>query len=129
MNVPVVSTTARAASVRGVGCAALPVEGGDGFAGGRQALLVGVRVGVGDVVGDGALQVFRRAEPERARVADVELDQRPALAFQLASSPGQLSADLVADFGEAFTGLEGGLRAGGGHRGDRGWGGKKEPPA
>ena len=60
------------------------------------------------LVGDRALQVLRRAEAERARVADVELDQLAALGLQLAGAPGQFAADLVTDFGQAFAGLHGG---------------------
>jgi hypothetical protein len=44
---------------RGIGRAALAVEGGDGLARGRQALLVGVGIGLLDALGDRALQVFR----------------------------------------------------------------------
>ena len=58
------------------------MEFGDGLAGVRQALLVGVGVGLRDLVGDRALQVFRRAEAERARVADVEFDQGASLQLQ-----------------------------------------------
>ena len=101
---------------RCVGRAAPPVERGDRLARGRQALLMGVRIGIGDVIGDGALQMFRRAESESTRVADVQLDQLPALTFQLAGAPGEFAADLVADLGQAFAGFEGGFRAGGRHR-------------
>jgi hypothetical protein len=94
---------------RGVGRAALLlVEGGDRLARFRQALLVGVGIGAGDVVGDRALQVFRGAETEGAGVADIELDQGAALGLQFAGSPGQFAADFVADFGEAGAGLEAG---------------------
>ena len=86
------------------GRAAGLVEGGDGLARFRQALLVGVGIGVGDVVGDRALQVVRRTEAEGTRVADVELDQAAALAFQFACAPGEFAADLVADFGQAGAG-------------------------
>src|SRR3546814_7710475 len=84
--------------------AAILVEGGDRIARGRQALLVGVGVGVGDAVGDRTLQVPGRAEPERAGVADVELDQGSALRLELAGPAGQLAADFVTDFGQAFAG-------------------------
>ena len=97
---------------RGVGRAARLVERGDRFARLGQALLVGIGIGAGDVVGDRALQVLGRAEAERAGVADVELDQAAALGLQLARAPRQLAADLVADFGQAGAGLE----AGRGHR-------------
>jgi hypothetical protein len=100
------------------------VEGGDRFARRRQALLVGVGVGFGDVVGDGALQMLRRAESEGARVADVQLDQLPALAFQFAGAAGEFAADLVADFGQALAGLQGG----GGWRGTSVVGGWKKVP-
>ena len=90
------------------------MERGDRFARGRQALLVRVGIGVGDVVGDRALQVLRRAETEGARVADVELDQLAALGLQLAGAAGEFAADLVTDFGQAFAGLQ---AAGIGHRG------------
>ncbi len=93
---------------RGVRGAALAMEGGDRLARFRQALLVGVGIGAGDVVGDRALQVFRRAEAEGAGVADVELDQGAALGLQFAGPPGQFTADFVADFGQAGAGLEGG---------------------
>ena len=98
---------------RGIGRAPRAVERGDRLARLRQALLVGVGIGAGDVVGDGALQVLGRAEAEGAGIADVELDQGPTLAFQLAGAPGELAADLVADFGQAGAGLEAGRR----HRG------------
>jgi hypothetical protein len=60
---------------RRIGRAALAMEVGDRLARRGQALLVRVRIGAGDVVGDGALQVFRRAEAEGPGVADVQLDQ------------------------------------------------------
>src|SRR3546814_4809846 len=88
----------------------LLVEGCDLIARGRQALLVGVGVGVGEAVGDRTLQVPGRAEPERAGVADVELDQGPALRLELAGPAGQLAADFVSDFGQAFAGLQAGRR-------------------
>ena len=62
------------------------------------------------LVGDRALQVLRRAEPEGAGIADVELDQRAALGFEFAGASGQFTADLVADFGQAFAGLQAGRR-------------------
>ena len=89
---------------RGIRGAARLVEGGDRLAGLGQALLVGVRVGALDAVGDRALQVLGGAEAEGAGIADVELDQLPALALQLAGAPRQFAADLVADFGEAGAG-------------------------
>ena len=55
-----------------------------------------------------SLQVRRRAEAEGAGVADVELDQLAALGLELEGAPGQLAADFVADFGQAFAGLEAG---------------------
>src|SRR3546814_10073491 len=90
--------------------AAILVEGGDRIARGRQALLVGVGVGVGDAVGDRTLQVPGRAEPERAGVADVELDQGPALRLEFTGPAGQLATDFVSDFGQAFAGLPAGRR-------------------
>src|SRR3546814_2624730 len=78
---------------RGMRRAAVHVERGDRLARGRQALLVGVGVGVGDAVGDRTLQVPGRAEPERTGVADVELDQGPALCLELAGPAGQFAAD------------------------------------
>ena len=89
------------------------MEFGDRFARGGQALLVRVGIGEGDAVGDRALQVFRRTEAERARIADVELHERAALGLQLAGASCQLSADLVSDFGQAFAGLQAAHR----HRG------------
>ena len=89
---------------RGVRRAACLVEGGDGLARFRQALLVGIGIGARDAVGDRLLQVFRRAEAEGARVADVELDQAAPLAFQFACAAGEFAADFIADFGQAGTG-------------------------
>ena len=51
-----------------VGRAALGVRRGDRIARRGQALLVRVRIGAAHVVGDRALQVFRRTETERARI-------------------------------------------------------------
>ncbi|MCY1248160.1 hypothetical protein D9M72_615570 [compost metagenome] len=65
---------------------------------------MGVRIGAAHVVGNGTLQVFRRAEPEVAGVADVQLDQLAALRLQLTRSPCQFAPDLVADFGQALAG-------------------------
>src|SRR5690606_16841024 len=93
---------------RGVRGAAAAMEGGDRLARGGQALLVGVGIGAGDVVGDRALQVRRRAETEGARIADVELDQAATTGFQLAGAAGEFTADFVTDFGQAFAGLEAG---------------------
>ncbi|MNI30365.1 hypothetical protein D3C73_842110 [compost metagenome] len=87
----------------GIRCATAGVGGGDGFAGDRQALLVGVRIGAAHVIGDGALQMFRCTEAESAGIADVELDQLVALRFQLPGSPCQFSADFVAHFGKALA--------------------------
>src|SRR5690606_20075990 len=95
---------------RGVGRAAAAMEGGDRLARGRQTLLVGIGIGVGDAVGDRALQVRGRAEAERAGIADVELDQGPALGLELAGPAGQFAADFVSDFGQAFAGLQAGWR-------------------
>ena len=83
--------------------AALGVRRGDRIARRGQALLVRVRIGAAHVVGDRALQVFRRTETERARVADVELDQLLPLGLQLPGSPRQFAPDFVADFGQAFA--------------------------
>src|SRR3546814_21047750 len=55
-------------------------------------------------------QVPGRAEPDRAGVADVELDQGPALRLELAGPAGRLAADFVSDFGQAFAGLQAGRR-------------------
>src|SRR5690606_39377153 len=78
-------------------------------------------IGAVDVIGDRPLQVFGRAEAERARVADVELDQLPALAFEFAGPAGQLAADLVAHFGQALADGQAGYghRRGGGRGGGR----------
>jgi hypothetical protein len=95
------------------------VEGGDGLARFRQALLVGIGIGIGDVVCDRALQVIRGTETEGARVADVELDQAASLAFQFAGTAGELAADLVADFAQAGAG---GDLVAGVERRHRGWG-------
>ena len=91
------------------------MERGDRLARGRQSLLVRVRIGVLDLAGDRALQVFRRAESEGARVADIQLDQHAALVFQFARTSRQFSADLVAHLGQAFAGFQAfdGHRAGG----------------
>jgi len=59
---------------------------------------MGVRIGAGDVVGDRALQVLRRTKTERARIADVELDQAAALGFQFAGAAGEFAADFVTHF-------------------------------
>src|SRR5690606_16369093 len=71
-------------------------------------LLVRIGIGAGDVVGDRALQVRRRAETERPGIADVELDQAASAGFQLAGAAGEFTADFVTDFGQAFAGLEAG---------------------
>ena len=103
-----------------IGHVAARIGGGDGFARGRQALLVGVGIGAVDVAGDRALQVFGGAEAEGAGVADVQLDQLAALGLQVAGAPGQLAADLVADLGQALAGGQGAVTRGfdrwGGHR-------------
>src|SRR5690606_1306514 len=106
---------------RRIGRAAGDVVGGDRFARLGQALLVGVGIGAVDAIGDRPLQVFGRAEAERARVADVELDQLPALAFEFAGPAGQLAADLVAHFGQALADGQAGYghRRGGGRGGGR----------
>ena len=66
-----------------------------------------VRIGVLDVVGDGFLQMFRRAETKCSRVADVQLDQRSAFRFKLMRSTGKLPTDFVTDFVEAGAGTDG----------------------
>ena len=78
-----------------------------GFAGQRQALLVGVRVAVGHVAGQRFLQVRGGAEAEGAGVADVQADQVAALAFEFAGAAGQFTADVVADLAKAFAGGQG----------------------
>ena len=85
--------------------------GGNGFARRGQALLVGVGIGVVDAFGDRALQVFRRTEAERARVADVELDLLAPLGLELTRAPGQFATNLVTDFRQALAGSQ----CGGGH--------------
>jgi hypothetical protein len=75
------------------------------------------------MVGDRTLQVLRGAEAEGAGVADIELDQAPALALQFAGAAGEFAADLVTDFGQALAGLE----AGDGHRKKRGTGRARQP--
>src|SRR5690606_18784643 len=92
----------------GIRRAARTMEGGNRLARGGQALLMSVGIGAGDVVGDRALQVRRRAETEGARIADVELDQAASAGFQLAGAAGEFTADFVTDFGQAFAGLEAG---------------------
>src|SRR5690606_14067412 len=83
--------------------AALAVGRSQRLARGRQAELVGVRIGVVDVPDDRLLQVLRRAETERARVADVELDQLASCRLEGMGSPVALAADLVADFRQALA--------------------------
>src|SRR5690606_23322812 len=112
--------------------AALAVGRGQRLARGRQAQLVGVRVGVVDVADDRLLQVLRRAEAERARVADVELDQLASCCLERMRSPVELAADLVADFRQSLAHRE--RFFGGRHgRAQRAWQGlawyrKKTPP-
>src|SRR5690606_41864717 len=93
---------------RGVGRAAGDVVGGNRLARLGQALLVGVGIGTLDVVGNRALQVLGRAESERARVADVELDQLPALGLEFAGHARQVPAHRVAGYGQALAGGEAG---------------------
>src|SRR5690606_39717116 len=57
--------------------------------------------------GNRALQVLRRAEAERAGIADVELDQLAAAGLQFAGAAGELAADLVTHGGQALAGLQG----------------------
>src|SRR5690606_39506433 len=100
--------------------AALAVGRSQRLARGRQAELVGVRIGVVDVPDDRLLQVLRRPETERARVADVELDQLASRRLERMGSPVELAADLVADFrqslahGKRFFGGRHGRAQGGG---------------
>ena len=49
------------------------------------------------LLGDGALQVLRRAEPEGAGVADVQFDQMAALALELGETLGQLGVGGVGE--------------------------------
>ena len=91
----------------GIGRAAFAVRLGHGFAGQRQALLVGVGVGFGHVRGQGLLQVVGGAETEGARVADVQADQMPALALEFTGAAGKFAADVVADLAKAVAGRHG----------------------
>ncbi len=79
----------------------------------RQALLLGVGIGLRQVFGDGLLHVLGGAEAERTGVADVELDQRVPAGFELARPARQLAADFVTHLAQAFAGGE----RGGGHGG------------
>ena len=53
-----------------------------------------------EVVGDRALQVLRRAEPERARIADVELQDLEAFLFEPLRLRQDWTAYVIADICE-----------------------------
>ena len=69
-------------------------------------------IGARQVLRDRLLQVLRRPEAERARVADVELDQRDALGLEFQRPAREFAADFIADFGQAFAGDEAVVRHG-----------------
>jgi hypothetical protein len=69
----------------------------------RQALLVRVRIGIVDMLGDRALQMIRGAKTEGTGIADVEFDQGTALGLELAGATGEFTADFVTDFAQRLA--------------------------
>src|SRR5262249_32280671 len=76
----------------------------NGFTGGENTLLVAVPFGVRQVLDHGEPHRLRRAEPEGARIADVQRDDLVAHPLHFMGAPGQAPADLVAHVAKALAG-------------------------
>ena len=66
-----------------------------------------VSLAAGKVGQDRLAHMFGNAEAEQPGIADIQLDDVAPLGLELGGTPGEVAADLIADFGNPRAGAHG----------------------